>query len=206
MGALHRACDQQLGGHAQDCEDTCPRQPDCPSRAGSCVCVVTTTIRPAAGTTLKTMLFAGSVSVVGGSLGYPCTPNNGEQCPPSPTLTTKPGPKGVPSVNIVTGGNHANFAFASDVCLKTSVSTPDKPGGKKGFAEPCNFSGVGVIWGFCGMAQGQGTATLVNLAGSKGTSNIIDIDFKFTWLQGALHMTGGDSTRLLVGWRGSIRR
>lgn len=105
------------------------------------------------------------------------------------STSIKTGPKNEPQVNLHPGGNAANFSFLSSVCIKTSVSTPNKgPNSKTGPVDLCVLTATGVVAGFCGLLTGSGIATVVNLTSSKET---VTVPFKFTGVGPMLYFSGG---------------
>ena len=169
-------------------------------------------------TTRKTITFTGD-AVFSSGFGYPgAPPDNKLPCGyvslanlltdsittvtqkvlGTPRCTTpKPGPKpGTTVVNVIPGGNTANFSFSSGLaCVKTSTSA-----GKVNFAKTgldmCTFTAFGTITGFCGLSTGSGTATITSLTSAKISSTM---PFKFTGLEDMVHITGGNAQENIMG-------
>lgn len=153
--------------------------------------------RPAAADTIKTVKFAGKLTLTDcAGLGDPVV--NGL---PTVSPTVKSGPKNEPLVNHAPLGNHCSFTFGTTMCIKTSL-------GKKNGIDTCLFFGRGSLWGYCGMFTGVGVFTLVNASGTKTTYNT---QLKLTGTGPFLTMSGGDAetnaygTSVVVVTRGNCR-
>jgi hypothetical protein len=128
--------------------------------------LMATMIPSASATTVKEITFQGTASVPTG-LGYP----------------------------VITPTEHGSFTFASDVCVKESVSTPTKATPKTG-VDQCFIFASGTVWGHCGLSTGVGVVTLVNLSGSKATESI---PFTFEGVGGELIVQGGSGNTTITG-------
>jgi hypothetical protein len=128
--------------------------------------LMATMIPSASATTVKEITFVGNATIAGG-LGYP----------------------------VITPPNHYGFTLSSTVCVKESVSTPDKPAPKVG-PDLCSITAAGTVWGHCGLSTGAGVVTLENLLLEKATRSL---PFTFTGVGGELIVQGGSGNETIIG-------
>lgn len=142
--------------------------------AGATACAVALLIGlapPASAEGSVTITFAGDATLTGG-LGYPCTnttpptvpdttPTKGQKtCPPEVGPGNPTNKKAKP---VEVNGDTRTGGFSSTVCAAAEATT-DKNKATPVNTGTCTIRSAFVVTGYCGLSQGQGTAT-VSIAG-----------------------------------------
>lgn len=158
-------------------------------------------------TTVKTLAFVGTTQMNAG-FSFPCFPAGTlakcPQTPPLATVTQLPLPaggtgSGIPNFSVrIHGGNVRSYTFATSTCLidGVNVNKLNKPV-THGVA-PCGITATGVLSGWCGPLQGQGTADLTD-----GLGQVITVTFHLTGIVPLLIVTG-HAVKPVTGQRGKF--
>lgn len=180
-----------------------------------------TSVQPAAAAEVTEVVFAGTATVGGGGIAFPCFPGiidtfgNVSDCPLVPggtDISTQNLPTGHNPLTytrpVFHGGDSASMSFTSTACLATDATVGKTDDHTLG-AGTCLMVANGLVHGYCGLAEGFLTGAWAVTSSSlvpptgPGSTRVYNFSIRFTTV-GAVSAFRGSVGNTTTGQSGEL--